>query len=193
MIMANEIPQSYGKGFPLENHLRNVLVKKYLRIHKEKYGISYLGFEIEPGEIRFNNHITAGFIDIKVTNAGLSTSLICDEDSYYAIECKRLDNYSTKITAYVKEGILRFVEGKYSGKMPLAGMIGFIELGDPKDIVSKIKDKLENFTKIKTIKNFDQLELDDKFEFSYLSKHEREESDPIDICHLMFDYRSLIK
>jgi len=191
-IRTNEIPKSYEKGFELENHLRNVLVKKYLRIYKEKFGISYLGFEIESGEIDLN-HITVGFIDIKVTNAGLINSMECDEDIYYAIECKRLNKYSQKITGYVEEGIYRFVDGKYSSKMPLACMIGFIEKNDPNIIVNKINIKLKDDTSIVTIQELNKYHIQDDFENSYLSKHERKNlEDIIDIYHLMFDYTSLI-
>lgn len=191
-ILNLETPQSYEKGFKLENHLRNVLVKNYLRKYKERYGISYLGFEIESGEIDIND-VTVGFIDIKVVNAGLVTSMKCDEDVYYAIECKRLDKYSSKISKYVEEGILRFINGKYSNNMPLAGMLGFIEKNTPDIILGKIIDKLNNEKCINTINNLDNCVLQDDFEYSYLSKHERKDPlGPIDIYHLLFDYTSLI-
>jgi len=175
-----------------ENHLRNILVKKYLRnpINKEKFGLEYVGFEIEPGEFGDSCEVV-GFIDIKVTNAGLPYFGKCDENTYYAIECKRL-NEGDKIGVYIKEGIMRFVVGKYSKYMSLAGMVGFVENGNIIEIVNRINERLRENTVIKTKKLLKQLIIEQNFNHSYQSGHKRDKNrGEIALYHLMFDYTNL--
>lgn len=177
-----------------ETYLRNVLVKKYLRDKeaKQKYKIGYLGFEIEPGEIDIINQ-TVGFIDVKVTNLGNKDLL--DEDEYYSIECKRLDGSTTKNNLYIKEGINRFVQSKYSGQMPFASMIGFIENGISTQIKTEINHILNQDKIFKTNSVLTEYLVEHDFNETYISKHERKNSqfDKIDIIHFMFDFQRLIK
>jgi hypothetical protein len=191
-IIEKEIFGQYKSGYQLEHFLRNVLVS-YLIRSKEKYGIEYLGFETEPGEINVT-YKTIGFLDIKVTNACSQELKKYDEGIYYAIECKRLDNSSEKIDAYVKNGILRFVIGKYSKNMPLACMIGFVEEGNPCAIVNKINDRLVIDKKIITVQKLVNYDIQKKFEQSYVSKHKRQNNlGIIDLYHLLFDYTGIIQ
>ncbi|MBU7028381.1 MAG: hypothetical protein HXS48_15720 [Theionarchaea archaeon] len=191
-IIENEIFGPYKSGYQLEHRLRNVL-KCYLTRNKEKYGVEFLGFEIEPGEINMT-YETIGFLDIKVTNACSQELRKYDEDIYYAIECKRLDNSSKKVDAYVKNGILRFIIGKYSKNMPLACMIGFIEEGNPCIIVNKINDRLEIDKRIITLQKLVNCDIQEKFEQSYISKHKRQNNlGIIDLYHLLFDYTGIIQ
>ena len=189
MILNNEILTSDH-----ENYLRNVLVKKYLRDKeaKKKYNIGYLGFEIEPGEIDIDN-ITIGFIDIKVTNLGNKDLL--DEDEYYSIECKRLDGGTTKNNLYIKEGINRYVQSKYSSQMPFASMIGFIESGNAPKSISDINHFLNQNKLFKTHSELSEYLIETDFNETYISKHERKYSqyDKIDIIHFMLDFQRLMK
>jgi hypothetical protein len=186
-IINNEI----FKPNEFENHLRNVLIG-YLRKNKEKHGISYLGFEIEVGEIG-SDYGTIGFLDIKVSNIGLLDSMKCDESIYYAIECKRLDNSKKKISDYINEGILRYVIMKYSRNMPIAFMIGFIESGQVINIINNINNDLSSHKIIETIQYLKQFQFYDDFEYSYQSIHNRiKNQGQIELVHLMFDYSSII-
>lgn len=192
-ITENEIFNPDETEHSFENYLRNVLVEKYLRKNKERHKIGYLGFEIEPGEISLA-YKTIGFLDIKVTNACSQRLTRYDESIYYAIECKRLDNCSRKIKAYVEDGILRFVIGKYSKNMPLACMIGFIEDGNPFIIVNKINDRLMIDKKIITLQKLVNCNIEKEFEQSYISKHRKQDNfGVIDLYHLMFDYTGIIQ
>jgi len=54
-----------------------------------------------------------------------------NEDIYLACECKRLNvPYKTKVRAlaieYVDQGLMRFVTGQYSNRLPLAMMLGYV-------------------------------------------------------------------
>ncbi len=172
----------------METFIRNVLVKNYLRnrANKEKFNIGYLGFEVESGEINKNNK-TAGFIDIKVINLGKKDFL--DEEEYYAIECKRLDGYSKKNRLYIKEGIYRFISGKYSSKMPLAGMIGFIQRGIIVDIVDNINKKISEEEDDSYIGHLKKDKILSQCNFIYSSENTRMIINrKIKIYHYMMDF-----
>lgn len=58
-----------------------------------------------------------------------------NRDIYIAYECKRLNvlngsGRSSLATAYVKEGLMRFVVEKYSENLPIASMLGYVMDGD---------------------------------------------------------------
>ena len=166
-----------------EDTIRNIFVKS-IRNNKSKYDLGYLLFEVETGEVDPNNQII-GYIDIKVVNVGNRD--LADEDEYLCFECKRLDGKSKLTNRYVTEGIYRYVSDKYSSKMPLAGMIGFIEGGNPEAIIKKVNEVLKKSKNIATIMYLenDKTLLDSKC--LYKSTHKRSSSN-IDIFHLMFDF-----
>ncbi len=170
-----------------ETFLRNVFVKKYLREFKHIHGLGYLGFEVEPGEINYEDK-TIGFIDIKIYNIGNPN--ILNEDEYYAIECKRLDGTNTKNLDYVDEGILRFVILKYSSSMPLAAMIGFVETKKISDVVVGINHILKNHKRIVTNQMLTPKPLTEDFDQFYSSSHKRKRN-LINLYHFMFDYTTL--
>lgn len=172
-----------------ETFLRNVLVKKYLIKYKPKFKVNTLNFYSEVQDIS-EGCKTGGFVDIHISNP---MGIIGKEDLFYAFECKRLDGYSDKNKEYVNNGLARFVEGKYSKKMPLAGMIGFVQGfkkgGNMNSLVVDIKNILNNNKTIKTTKNLTPHKIDKKFKHSYFSQHKRKKSlSKIDLYHLFFDF-----
>lgn len=180
----------------LENSLTNMLVK-YLRKHRTntKFKLELLTFEAETAEIDDNTNKTLGFIDIKVGNVTLKFSGNAEESIYYAFECKRLND--SNYASYIDEGILRFIYGKYSKNMSFAGMIGYFEITghDIENIVKKINTNLDNkFKKGKLDKkcSLNKYEIQDDFENSYISNHERKKTHSIDLYHLILDYSNII-
>lgn len=174
----------------LEELIKNKLLKDYIRIIKHKYNIGHLGFEPEVATIN-SKYRNEGFIDIKVTNVVSKIFGVVDEELYFTIECKRLDMSAKKIDYYIKEGICRFVKGKYSKSTSFACMVGFIEKGEVNEIVSKLNLKLETIKKY----NLEKLSYTDiclDFIHSYKSKHKRVKYGDIDLYHLIFDYTSII-
>lgn len=182
-----------------EEFIRNVLIsKKYLRNRelKGKYGIKHLEFHPEVGELNEDdNHIT-GNHDIKVT--GLSYGIIgmADEDIYFSFECKRLNNRYQNSTEYVNNGIKRFITGQYSEKMPLSGMIGFVEEKTPEYFIRQINNKLNILNrdqKIITKQLLSYFEIEPDFEHTYNSIHEKNyTSSRIVIYHFMFPIDTII-
>ena len=111
------------------------------------------------------------------------------------IECKRLKN-NTKNLAYIDNGVQRFVIGRYGAKLSVAGMIGFIEVGNEADIINDLKNRLSK--KAETIST---IEIHTTNVFSeeyaghiYQSTHNREGDLPeIELFHLMLDFCEIIE
>ena len=172
-----------------ETSLRNILMKKYLIKYKSNFQIYHLNFCAENAEIS-KDYKTDGFVDIHISNP---MKIIGEEDLFYAFECKRLDGYSSKNKEYVNNGLSRFIDGKYSKKMPLAGMIGFVQgfkkNSNMNSLVVDIKDILNKQKTIKTTKNLTLYKIDNEFKHSYFSQHKRKKPLPkIDLYHLFFDF-----
>lgn len=70
------------------------------------------------------------------------------EQIYFAWECKLVidkpiyKKHNRLIPEYIREGIYRFLDGKYSSYVKDAGMLGYILAGDAKNIVKEINDKM---------------------------------------------------
>jgi len=172
-----------------ENFLRNILVEKYLRKYKTNFQIDHLNFYSEVEEIS-ENYQTGGFIDIHISNPMKITG---KEDLFYAFECKRLDGYSVKNKEYINNGLYRFIDGKYSKNMSLAGMIGFVQSfqkkGNMNSLIVDIKNILNSHKIIKTTKNLMPYNINKKFKYSYFSQHRRKNKlSKIDLYHLFFNF-----
>lgn len=165
----------------LENYLRNVLVK-YMRANKELYDVQYIFFDVESGELTLDDKLI-GFLDVKAFNLG--DKEVANEDEYFSFECKRLDGSSESSKKYVQNGIKRYISGKYSSKMPLASMIGFVQGGSVDVNVKLINIQLRPDKNTYTIQELEEIELVDDFEGSFLSIHKRTNSSLIDLYHLM--------
>jgi len=77
-----------------------------------------------------------GLIDIQIGYA-------FDEVLYIAIECKRISSAdNTLARKYVREGINRFVTGKYSGGHALGGMVGYVVCGNRTACITRIQQQL---------------------------------------------------
>src|SRR5262249_30986438 len=66
------------------------------------------------------------------------------EDVYLAFECKRLNVISSRgrrdslAGKYVKEGMMRYVEGRYSRNLRTGGMIGYVMDGNAGSAISSV-------------------------------------------------------
>ncbi len=108
------------------------------------------------------------------------------------IECKRLDDGSDLCREYLgDDGVQRFVTGYYSEKMPLAGMIGYIQKGREAEIIAHLNSRLP---KNGTIQSLEQISLISDTRSTYSSIHKRcTQPGEIEIFHLMLDYTRLIR
>lgn len=171
-----------------ENRIRDVLLINYLknRVIKEKANLNEFRFDREIQE-----DATKGRVDIRV----ITKNDFENDDAYYIIECKRLDNKNLTGTSglnaeYIKEGIMRFVNVQYSSYYEINGMIGFII---EKMKINKNISNLNNLMKTKITqanvkKQMTRLKEIKKFRYSYFSKHRTKAGNTIRLCHLMLDF-----
>jgi hypothetical protein len=108
------------------------------------------------------------------------------------------DNGATAITIECKivgeneyingNGLVSFINGKYSSGTDIAGMIGFIKDGDITNKVEGIRTRLRSHAAIITNKNLERNEIVEDFDYSYESEHERIGLSDITMQHLFFDF-----
>lgn len=171
-----------------ENQIRDLIYLNYLNNDKIRAKVGLLNYLFDREVLEDNSK---GKTDIKIitTNTFLNTS------AYYIIECKRLNKKNptgqTGLNAeYIKNGIMRFVEGKYSTYNKLNAMIGFIV--DQMDIQQNIQNinTLLNedifLTKTETV--LSTLTFIKNFEYQYYSIHRDSGNRRFKLYHLMFDF-----
>jgi len=89
-----------------------------------------------------------------------------DRESYFGAECKLLDEgNATHLRAYLdsKEGIGRFLDGRYGANTGVGAMVGYVRSGVCEKVAETLSDRIPrlegepNLGKSHTLKNFDQL------------------------------------
>lgn len=170
-----------------ENAIRDVLLINYLKEKtvRKKIGLFNYLFDREVPE-----DIGVGRTDIKIQ----TINTFIDSDSYYTIECKRLDatnlDGTTGLNAkYIENGICRFISKTYSSYYKTNAMIGFVvqEIDIEKNIES-INNLLEkSFASVDTTKKLNAKNINEDFKYCYYSTH-KQSDDEIVIYHLMFDF-----
>lgn len=172
-----------------ENKIRDILRKNYLNNPEIRNNIGFTGKYNFDREVPEDNDL--GKVDIKV----ITRNTLTEPAAYYVIECKRLKNKNLTGTTglnaeYIKNGILRFVERKYSAFCRVNGMIGFIvEQMDIGSNIENINTLLENnFQAANTKKKLTLVDLFEGFKHSYFSTHNAIDRIEIKLYHLMFDF-----
>ncbi len=170
-----------------ENKIRDILVNDYVNNPKIKNDLQ-LNYFIFP-EVPETK--TSGRTDIRIHDP---KSFLNQNEEYYIIECKRLDNTNTTGTTglnaeYIKEGINRFVTKKYSSYHRINGMIGFVveDLKIHENVKSINTLLTTSFPSIATKQKITKDSFIDDFEYHYNSVHTDEDNDELKIYHLMFD------
>ena len=179
-----------------ENMIRDEFMKYLQDVNfKKQYELKNLKFDSETKE---NN----GRADIRVLP---TKNEYIDDDEYYLIECKRLDDKRLKGKSglnaeYEKNGICRFVNSNYySSFYGCNAMFGFViaPVNIPSDIIGNINtlmsssflnDKKQvvnaNATRKLTYENFANT-----YPYSYISQHKYSASgNSINLYHLIFDF-----
>ena len=147
-----------------ENEIRDILYKyiSQKKIRNEICNIYGFNFDKEVDE-------KTGRIDLKIKDINDFE----DFDSYYIIECKRLDGKSTLNKYYKNNGIDRFTSGYYSSSYGINGMLAFVI--QKIDIHSNM-DKIGGF--------FNCLEINKLYDSNHNDKK---------LFHLIMDFSSNIK
>ncbi|MCK5416319.1 hypothetical protein KAI92_02730 [Candidatus Parcubacteria bacterium] len=168
------IRDGYNASGNNENRIRDDLV----RIAEGKPADLNYRWITELPDLKKNNRI-----DIEL----ITPLNLVDKNLGIKIECKIVGE-----NEYIsRNGISSFVSGKYADKIPLAGMIGFIKEGSIEKKIDNIKSKISIHKTIKTIQNILFYRINNKFKYSYLSKHHRAtRKSVINLYHLFFDFNS---
>lgn len=145
-----------------------------------------------------HNPITKDLLDREVLEIGFESWKMISEtekrrvDLYFKfltfrkfeIECKLLFQQPSKNEAYLNDGLIRFINLKYSEKNEYAGMIGFVVSGK----ISTIKDKILQEVKVFNPNKTPIQELKLNWEHSFISHHKKINDDKIQIYHLFFQF-----
>ena len=175
-----------------ENAIRDIILYNYLKKESFKNSHSPLHnyhFDKETSE-------NTGRADIRI----LPINPYRGDEAYYIIECKRLDdknqNGETGLNGeYIKNGIARFISGKYQFYDSTAGMIGFVVAKmDIHENVLAINRLMEKgvCSEINTKMGFTEKQIVPGFYYAYYSKHSLKDSTKI-IYHLMLDFTNNIE
>jgi hypothetical protein len=108
-----------------------------------------------------------------------------DDRSYFGAECKLIEaNNSTLCSRYIKNGVKRYIDGRYGQKCSEGAMVGYIRQTKCADVVREIRFHLN---KMEGVPCLDKTDLLLPFEEHYVSKHKRVEGwSPFIIHHLLF-------
>lgn len=183
-----------------ENTIRDEFLK-YLQdmYFKQSHELKNLKFDKETSE-------NTGRADIRVLP---TKDEYVNDEAYYLIECKRLDNKNVRGTTglnaeYIKNGICRYVCGYYSSYYDNNAMFGFIvEKMDIKGNVNEInglfsknfkKKKLgkECFVNANVKQSMNYCDFANGYLYSYMSTHTHISGKELTLYHLMFDFSNNI-
>ncbi|MCH7728455.1 MAG: hypothetical protein IH991_18545 [Planctomycetes bacterium] len=107
----------------IENDITDRLRWEMSREKQRRTPSPQLRFERETQRDDADKEFPTGRIDVFVIYS-------FEEDEYFAMECKKVDDrHETSAKKYVKNGVCRFSEGKYSPGHPYAAMIAFVSEG----------------------------------------------------------------
>jgi hypothetical protein len=171
------------------------LVEDFLENDLVQSSLSLMSYRFIPEPAAYNaQYLQIGYSDIRVIvthRVGAFDTTKAD----YIIECKRLDGKSGLNTKYVKEGICRFVEEKYTWKTvhKVSAMLGYIVVQSD---IPKCVDNINRIGKKSNIAGFIQplgyFQIRQGFDFSYRSQHRTNSGKNADIFHVLFDLSSKI-
>ena len=125
-----------------------------------------------------------GRLDLKIERLMPYT----DPKAYFSIECKRIDgkkpNGKSGLNAkYVKEGINRYKQQKYTAYYKVNGMFGFVV--DDMNIEENVKS-INLF--LKEGEHLSKKQIDKCFDECYFSSHAVKNGGKLSLYHLMFDF-----
>lgn len=171
-----------------ENKIRSIMLEEY--INKQKIPHNMLGykFELEVPENYAGNGKHIGRVDIRI----LLKSDFEKDDAYYIVECKRIDGSADLNKKYVKEGVARFVTGKYSSYYGRNIMLGFVVKKIDISANTKLIEKIQNTEKIQHMHGcFEFIEkkgIAENYKCMY-----QIQSGEVELHHIFSDYSSIIE
>lgn len=106
----------------------------------------------------------------------------------FEVECKIFSSKQTVKGQYLSNGLIRFIELKYSKNDNTAGMMGFVVSDDTDAIFNSNLTNVENFHPTNP-KQSPQNPIDSNWKHGFISFHERTNKSEIKIYHLLFEFK----
>ncbi len=107
-----------------------------------------------------------------------------NENEYFGIECKRVTSKNKKLAEkYINEGIMRFVNGKYSPGHDYAAMLGFVIDGNIARCINLIRQYIKNTKEICLKEDWSE-EKSFGIQDIYRTRHLQNEQNIMSILHL---------
>ena len=171
-----------------ENTIRSIMLEEYMKKQKYNYGMSSYRFELEVPEHYAGNGRHVGRVDIRI----LLKSDFEKEDAYYIIECKRIDGTAELNKKYVKEGVARFINQKYSSYYGRNIMLGFVVKKLDVSANARLIEKIQNSDSNQHMHGNFQLVGKEGATESYKCMYQIQ-SGQIELRHIFSDYSSIIQ
>lgn len=132
-VVKNKLADRRSTERKIAGYLGNAMISEKNRLPSSKQQIR---IEEEVGTRSPKAKNTDGRIDIKIIYSW-------DEREYFGMECKRVSGNSKVLAEkYVKDGVIRFVSGKYSSGHHFGAMLGFVIDGKTTECISLISEQL---------------------------------------------------
>jgi len=110
-------------------------------------------------------------------------------DIYFGAECKLLqDGNNIRREKYVKEGLVRYLDNRYSNKASQSSMVGYFVNDSIEDSLIVINKTLEELCATSVLTRSQAFD-----EPYYLSNHKRDDDTEIMLHHLFFNFNNFIK
>lgn len=106
----------------------------------------------------------------------------------FEIECKIFSGKQTIKGQYLSNGLIRFIELKYSKNDNAAGMIGFVVSDDTSAIFNSNINNAETFYPTDPTQPI-QSPINTNWKHGFISFHERKDKSEIKIYHLLFEFK----
>ena len=173
---------------PLEDDITMKLVKvlrKDAEIASEFYLIAYQHVPLE--ELVGGTVKSLGAVDMAVI-------LSQDQDIYLAYECKRLNvvydgGRQSLASRYVRCGLMRFVENRYSQNLPVGCMLGYVMDGDMAFATSKVQSRIVELAGDVGLMQEPQAEAAVGEAARFRTEHQRVGGGPIEVRHALLPVR----
>jgi hypothetical protein len=175
-----------------ENEIRDRILRDYLNNDDIRKSIELTEFAFNP-EVQEKD--SKGNVDIKIEIKNPLRSVA----PYYIIECKRLDGRNILGVSglngeYIKNGICRFADGKYSTHCGINGLIGFVvtelDIGANTEHINTLAKTKINCNMIREIQKEYFIP---NFDYHYSSDHKDCKNNTFTLYHLMLDFSSNIE
>ena len=211
--MSEDFSNLWLLHFPFETK-EDLYVNIYIRAIVESYGFIDKSFDKSTDDenkirdrfywdLTERNPITKKYVDLNLLKISFEDwKMVSEEEKRrvdltffiscfgsFEVECKIFSSKQTVKGQYLSNGLIRFIELKYSKNDQAAAMIGFVISNNIDAIFNSNVKNAENFRPTNP-KRITQNPIDANWKHGFISFHERTDKSEIKIYHLLFEFKS---